>query len=452
MPSNIIVMGILDTKAESIRFIRDQIAQAGGTPLVVEVSLGKETKLDWIDYPVDEVLRTIGSTPEALFKLPRKEAGEAMSKAAVEMVLQLYADGKVDGIIGFAGTTGTTICTAAMRALPTGIPKMMVTPTTNQPAGWKFVGTKDLCMVNPIAELGLNKITQPILTACAYGIVGMASAPKPVEEEYKPLIGLTMFGVTTPCVMSAAKAVEEAGNDTMIIHTTGVGGRCLEEQLSEGNFAGLLDLTTHELWAHEVAAKEDAGPDRMTAAVRKGIPQVVAPGALDFMLWETPDFPKKYKKEVEAGIPGRQLYSHAEMIRCPGTILSEIDEIGRLMAVKLNEAQKAPVCILVPMRGWSAADMCDGKIELGRAEPGPSAAWLPVEGKPEWSQRSVNFIESMKKHLDLDNPMIELYAVDRHLNDKEFGRLAGEQLLKMMNGTWEKGSLAGQDLIEQISR
>lgn len=452
MVPNIIVMGILNTKGEGIKFIRDKIIEAGGNPIVVEASLGEETNFDWVDYPIRKVLEHSGKTIEELFTSPRKEAATLVGEIAKDLVMDLYRQNKVDGIIAYAGATGTGLCTVAMRALPVGIPKFMLTTSANQPLGWRFVGTKDLCLINPIAEMGVNRITRPLFSYAAYGIVGAASAPKEEANKTKPLVGLSMFGVTTPCCLKAAKVMESYGNDTIIMHTTGMGGKCLEEQIAEGNIAGLLDLTTHELWAHEVGGKEDAGPDRMLAAVTHGIPQVVAPGALDFMLFETHNFPEKYKKEVETGVPGRNLYSHSDLIRCPGTTLEEIEIIAQLMANKLNKAHSAPVSILVPMKGWSAADMYEGKLELGQAKPGPSAAWLPAAERPDWSQRAVVFIETMKKYLDLDNPYIEMYQVDKHLNEPAFAELAGNLLHTMMTNSWEKGAITGLNYVERVSR
>ena len=192
MRPKVVIAGILDTKGEEIKFIAQAVREAGGEPTVMELSVGKET--GWADIGLSELLVPIGKKPADLYAVDRHKAAGWVTEAAILRAGEMLREGKLDGIIGFGGSMGASISSAVMQSLPIGVPKMLVTTMASGEVR-PYVGTKDICMMYPIAEAGLNSLTKQILTNAAYGIVGMASAPKLPAAESKPLIGCMMFGV-----------------------------------------------------------------------------------------------------------------------------------------------------------------------------------------------------------------------------------------------------------------
>lgn len=276
----ILVTGILDTKGEEIKFLADRVRAAGGNPTILELSVGHE--VGWADISLSEVVARVGKKPEDIFALDRKGASDLVTEGAISLVNEMLAAEKVDGIIAYGGSMGASIATRIMQTLPIGFPKMMLTTMASGDVA-PYVGTSDICMLYPIAEAGLNKVTRGILNNAAAAVVGMASAPVMEGIEEKPLIGCMMFGVTTPCVLRASSIMEKAGYDVIINHAVGSGGRSMEELIRDGYITGMLDITTHEIADEMLGGVLGAGPDRMTAAGDMGIPQVIAPGGLDLI-------------------------------------------------------------------------------------------------------------------------------------------------------------------------
>ena len=229
------------------------------------------------------------------------------------------------------------MATRIMQSLPLGIPKFMLTTMASGDVS-PYVGTKDICMMYPIAEAGLNKVTRTILNNAASAVVGMATPPELEVSDERPLIGCMMFGVTTPCVLRASRHFEDRGYDVLINHAVGSGGRSLEELIRDGFLVGVLDITTHEIADYLLGGVLSAGPDRMTAAGEMGIPQVVAPGGLDLINFGPKEtVPRRFLDET--GQPGRGLYVHNPTVTCVGVSATEAYEIGKHMASKLNAAQ-----------------------------------------------------------------------------------------------------------------
>jgi uncharacterized protein (UPF0261 family) len=432
---NILIAGILDTKGQEIKFLANRVKAAGGEPTILELSVGCE--VGWADISVGRILQEVGRNKEDVFSLDRSKASAIIVEGAKEIAAQLLAEGKLDGIISYGGSMGASMATRIMQSLPLGIPKFMLTTMASGDVS-PYVGTKDICMMYPIAEAGLNKVTRTILSNAAGAVVGMAASPKLEVADERPLIGCMMFGVTTPCVLRAAKYFEGRGYDVLINHAVGSGGRSLEELIRDGFVVGVLDITTHEIADYLLGGVLSAGPDRLTAAGEMGIPQVIAPGGLDLINFGPKEtVPQKFLKETDQ--PGRGLYVHNPTVTCVGVSTKEAHMIGEHIAEKLNAA-KGPTAICIPLRGWGACDLPTPNKELGWAGPGPGPVWAADPENPQWSLRTSYFISALRKALDMDKQNLDVLLVDKHLNEPEFSDLMSELLEEMLNGTWKKGS------------
>ena len=426
----ILVTGILDTKGEEIKFLADRVRAAGGNPTILELSVGHE--VGWADISLSEVVARVGKKPEDIFALDRKGASDLVTEGAISLVNEMLAAEKVDGIIAYGGSMGASIATRIMQTLPIGFPKMMLTTMASGDVA-PYVGTSDICMLYPIAEAGLNKVTRGILNNAAAAVVGMASAPVMEGIEEKPLIGCMMFGVTTPCVLRASSIMEKAGYDVIINHAVGSGGRSMEELIRDGYITGMLDITTHEIADEMLGGVLGAGPDRMTAAGDMGIPQVIAPGGLDLINFGPKNtVPERLLRETDQ--PGRGLYEHNPTVTCIGVSMDEIYRIGEHMAEKLNAA-KGPSVLCVPMQGWGACDLATPDIELGWAGPGAGPVWVADEQNPKWSRRSVQYVKALKAKIDPSKDNMEDILVDKHMNDPSFAELLAELLFG--NAQWQ---------------
>jgi uncharacterized protein (UPF0261 family) len=418
----------------------------GGEPKIVELSVGKE--VGWADISVSEVLDKISRTVDEVIALERAKASEVIVEGAISLISEMFRRSEVDGMIAFGGSLGTSMATRIMQTLPIGVPKLMVSTMTSGDVGC-YVGTRDIGMLYPIGEVGLNVVTRKVLNNAAAGIVGMASAlPLPVTEQ-RPLIGCTMLGVTTPGVLRASKYFEGKDYDVMIHHAVGSGGRSMEELISDGLIVGTLDITTHEITDFLLGGVLNAGPERLTAAGRKGIPQVISTGALELI-----DFgprntvPKKLEEEEARGAMGRKIHIHNPGVTVVGITPDEAYTIGQHIAEKINCAQ-GPTVLCVPLRGSGAYEIARPNLDLGWAGPGPGPLWMGDPDKPEWSLRTKHFIAGLRSKIDLEKPNLDMLIVDRHINEPQFADLMAKLLEEMLLGLWEKGS--HRDLPEFVS-
>jgi len=395
------ILGTLDTKGEEFRFLRDRIAAAGLSTLVVDVGvLGPPAFQP--DVSRREVAKTAGMELDGL--LAEKDRGrsiQAMAAGATAVIRSLYDQGRIQGLISLGGSAGTTIGTAAMRVLPVGFPKLMVSTVASGDTR-PYVGTKDVAMLYSVVDIaGLNVLSRRILGNAAAAITGMVKQEAIREEGGKPLIAATMFGVTTPCVTSARQILEERGYEVLVFHATGTGGQAMEGLITDGFIAGVMDITTTELADELVGGVLSAGPRRLEAAGEKGIPQVVCPGAIDMVNFgplET--VPQKFK--------GRQLYVHNPTVTLMRTTTEECAQLGQITARKLNQA-RGPTVFLMPLRGVSAIDVTGGPFY----SPEAAAAYLAA----------------LKANLD---PKVRLVEVDAHINDEPFAREVAEVLWQML--------------------
>lgn len=433
----IVVAGILDTKGNEVRYLADRVRAAGGEPTIMELTVSGEA--GWADIGVGELVRRTGHEPGELKAMPRGQASDLVAEGGRLVAGELLAHGRLDGIIACGGSMGTSIATRIMQGLPIGLPKVMASTMTSGDCR-PYVGTKDIAMLYPIAEVGLNRVTRRVLNNAAAAVVGMAQAPALEAVEDRPLIGCMMFGVTTPTVLRASRHFEERGYDVMVNHAVGSGGRSMEELIADGYIVGMLDITTHEVGDELLGGVLPAGPDRLTGAGKKGIPQVVSVGGLDIINFGAPEtVPPRLIEETEARVPGRGVYYHNPTVTAVGVSLGEAELVGRTVAEKLNGAG-GPTALCVPMRGWGAVDLAAPDPALGWPGPGPGPVWWEDPEHPGWSLRARHFVEALRGTIDRSRPNLDVLLVDRHMNEPEFADLMAELLEEMLAGTWKKGS------------
>ncbi|REL32951.1 UPF0261 family protein [Rhodohalobacter sp. SW132] len=400
MKKTILLIGSFDTKGEEFVFVRDLIETRGVSTLLLDTSVLDEP-LFTPDITAGQVARAGGSSLTQLRKeADRGKAVDVMMAGVQNLVPGLYEDGRFDGVLSLGGGTGTHVATAAMRTLPAGVPKLMVSTQASSDLS-SFVGVKDITMMYSIVDIaGLNLLSRRILGNAAGAICGMVEQQIPAVEE-KPMIAATMFGVTTPCVTNVRKKLEESGFEVVVFHATGSGGRAMEALIRDGYFVGVADLTTTE-WCDEVAGGVlSAGPDRLEAAAETGIPQVVSCGALDMVNFHAMDsVPKKFKK--------RNLYKHNPTVTLMRTSPDECAKIGKRIAEKLNQA-KGPVVLMLPLKGISSLDQ---------------------KGKPFFDpEANKSLFDSLRKHI---HSSVRLLELDLHINDTAFAEKAGDVLTEML--------------------
>ena len=401
MAKTVGIVGTLDTKGMEFQFIKERIEASGTATCVVNTGILGEPSFE-PDVSAGEVAEAGGASLQALQDGgDRGVAVAAMAEGAAKIIAQLQSDGKIDGVISLGGSAGTTIGTTAMRAVPVGVPKIMVSTLASGDTS-PYVDTKDVSMMYSVVDIaGINSLSRQILANAAGAIVGMVNAEVPAAED-KPLIGATMFGVTTPCVTKARELLEDAGYEVLVFHATGAGGRAMEDLVKGGFIVGVLDATTTELADELVGGVLSAGPDRLEAAGDLGVPQVVAPGALDMVNFGPPDtVPEQFKD--------RTFYQHNPTVTLMRTTVEENAELGKIMGQKLSQA-KGPTTVIIPKQGVSAIDQ---------------------EGQPFYSaEAEAAWIENLKANLG-DN--VTLIEMDNHINDDTFAEKLVETLLASLN-------------------
>ena len=398
MAKTVCIVGTMDTKGVEFSFIKSQIESTGVSTCVINTGILGEPQLT-SDVSADEVAQAGGSSLQALRdEGDRGNSVSVMAQGAAALVAEKHAAGEIDGIISLGGSAGTTIGTTAMQAVPVGVPKLMVSTLASGDTS-PYVQSKDICMMYSVVDIaGINRLSRQILANAAGAIVGMANAEAPAATADKPLIAATMFGVTTPCVTKAREILEEAGYEVLVFHATGTGGQAMEDLVKGGFLAGVLDVTTTELADELVGGVLSAGPDRLEAAGQSGLPQVVAPGALDMVNFGPPDtVPDKFSD--------RLFYQHNPTVTLMRTTAEETAELGRIMARKLSEAQ-GPTTVIIPAQGVSAIDKTGQPFD----SPEARAAWT----------------ENLKAGIGSNVTVIEM---DVHINDDEFAAKLVETLL-----------------------
>jgi uncharacterized protein (UPF0261 family) len=400
---NIAVLGTLDSKGEEHSFVAECLRTRGHTPVLIDVGTGSDPLVQ-PDHSRFDVARASNVDLAALIvQADRGACVIAMAEAAALFLTHLQSEGSIDGVISLGGGGGTAIASSAMRALPIGFPKVMVSTLASGNTA-HYVGIKDIVMIPSVLDVaGLNPISKGIFAQAAGAIAGMVETPA-VPPSEKPLIAASMFGNTTECVGGAKEAMESEGYEVLVFHATGTGGRCMEELIRSGRFDGVLDITTTE-WADELLGGTlSAGATRMEAAGGIGVPTIVVPGCLDMVNFGEPD-------SVPAQYAGRLFYHHNPQVTLMRTTPEECTRLGEILAEKVN-AYTGPVSVLIPERGISVVSLEGGAFH----DPDADNA----------------LFDALTSRL---NESVPVERFDLQINDPEFASACAQALLRLLRAT-----------------
>lgn len=399
----IALVGTFDSKGPEYAYVQKIIQGLNVNTLMIHVGVFEPTIK--ADISNKEVFAAANADMDAIVaKKDRAQATEALAKGVEVLLPKLYQEKRFDGVLSFGGSGGTSIATPGMRALPIGVPKIMVSTLASGNVA-PYVGTSDILMMPSIVDVsGLNSISTKIFSNAAKAIVGMVNLEVDIKVEKKPLIAATMFGVTTPCVNTAKDYLEKQGYEVIVFHATGTGGKTMESLIESKFFDGVLDITTTE-WCDELfGGVLNAGPNRLEAAGKMGIPQVVSVGALDMVNFGPYDsIPKHYE--------GRNFYKHNPTVTLMRTTVAENKALGEILAKKLNMS-KGKTTLMLPLKGVSMID----------------APEQPFYGKAEDEM----LFETIRKHIDKNK--VELVEMDNHINDDDFALAAAKKLVSYLKG------------------
>ena len=400
MSKTIAIIGALDTKGPEFAFVKEEIERRGHRVLVINTGVVGDPDFE-PDIPASRVADAGGVSLEVLReKADRGVAMDVMASGVAEVVKELHDEGKLDAVLGMGGTAGTAVGTSAMRALPVGVPKVMVSTVASGDTS-AYVGTKDVVMVPSIVDVaGINRISARIYANAVGAVVGMAETAEPEFEE-KALVAMSMFGNTTPIADRCRLTMEAQGYEVLVFHSTGIGGQTLEDVVAGGYVTGVLEITTTELADELAGGVMAAGPNRLDAAAAQGVPQVIVPGCLDMVNFGAmATVPKKYD--------GRRFYQWNANVTLMRTTPEENAELGRVLAEKANKSSAA-VAFFIPLKGVSMLD-----------SPGKEFWW------PEADQA---LFDAIKRHIRDDIPT---YAMENNINDDEFADAVASKLLEFL--------------------
>jgi uncharacterized protein (UPF0261 family) len=402
MPT-VVALGTLDTKGAEYAYLRERIREQGVDVILIDAGVLGEPSTP-PDIGRTEVASSAGVDLRTLVAAGDRGAAVAtMARGAAEVVGRLYGDGRLDAIVGLGGSGGSSLVSHAMRALPVGVPKLLVSTVASGDTR-PYVGATDITLMYSVVDIaGINQISARILQNAAAAIAGMAKAPVP-HLEGKPLLGASMFGVTTPCVTTAREWLEQQGYEVLVFHQTGTGGQSMEELIKAGYIRGVLDVTTTELADELVGGVLPAYPDRLEVAGTLGIPQVVSLGALDMVNFGPLDtVPERFRD--------RTLYVHNPTVTLMRTTAEECAQLGRRLAEKLNGASGA-TALFIPLRGVSQ---------------------IATEGQPFYDpDADAALFGALREHLD---PQVEVHELDYDINEPEFALSLAKRLLEMLGET-----------------
>ena len=395
MPT-VVLLGTLDTKGKEYDFLRDRVLEHGVEVVLVDTGIMGEPLAE-PDITREEVAEAVGADVYVLAAAgDRGAAVETMAEGAAAVVSRLHAEGRLDGILGLGGSGNSALVTYAMRALPVGVPKLMVSTVASGDTR-PYVGAVDIAMMYSVVDIaGINRISAQIMTNAAGMIAGAVTSQVPDLGADRPLIGASMFGVTTPAVTTARGRLEELGYEVLVFHATGTGGQSMEALAKGGFLAGLLDVTTTELADELVGGVLSAGPDRLEAAGALGLPQVVSLGALDMVNFGP-------KETVPERFADRNLYVHNPTITLMRTTAEECLELGRQIGRKLSAAT-GPTALFIPLKGVSMI-----AVE-GQVFHDPEADEALLQGLHETLGPAV---EVHQLELDINDPAFATAMADR---------------------------------------
>lgn len=401
MPKTILLIGTLDTKGAEYAFVRDLIQARGHNTLILDAGVSGEPTFA-PDISAEAVAEAGGDSLDGLRSAADRGAAlTVMGAGAAALAVQAHAEGKVDGVLALGGSGGTSIATTAMRELPVGLPKVMVSTMASGDVT-PYVGVKDVAMIYSVVDVaGLNRISRQVFGNAVGAVCGMVEQEIPAAVD-KPLIAATMFGVTTPCLTRMRETLEKAGYEVLVFHATGSGGSAMEALINDGFITGVADVTTTE-WCDElVGGVLNAGLDRLDAAAKNGIPQIVSVGALDMVNFggmET--VPEQFKE--------RNLYVHNPQVTLMRTTTEECAQLGKIIADKLNQCS-GPAALFIPLKGVSMID---------------------AEGQPFYDpEADAALFQAIRDNLDTDR--VELIEMECNVNDPAFSDAMANRLLAML--------------------
>ncbi len=408
MTASVLLIGTLDTKGPETAYLRDRVRTHGCSALVLDSGILGEADGIVADFPRQRVAEEAGTTIDALrAAVSRGKAVEEMLKGVRALALALYESGQIQGVAALGGAEGSVLAAAAMKALPVGLPKLIVSPIASGHRKFApFVGTADVTVMHSVVDiLGLNAISRPIFDNAAAAIAGMAQAyaqrAAAPREAARPAIAATMLGNTTRPLMLVREQVEAACYDFVIFHANGVGGAAMEQLIAQNAFAAVVDYTLSELAGCTAGGFHNAGPQRMDAAAAAGIPQLIVPGCLDFMVFGAKD-------EVPDVFSDRPMYYHNPEFTLVRLSDDEQMQAARMLLDKLNAAT-GRTTLLIPLGGGSIMDIDGG------------AFW-----QPELNQRVFALLRDGLK------PGIRCREVDAHINSPAFAQATTEELMELL--------------------
>jgi uncharacterized protein (UPF0261 family) len=402
---HVLLIGTLDTKGPEIAYLRDRIQASGVSTIVADSGILGEPLDITPDVTRDEIAARGDTTIDALRHAgSRGKAVHGMLPGLRHLALDLYRQGRLQGVATLGGAEGAVLGASAMKSLPIGVPKVIVTPIASGHRHFgPLVGTRDVMVVHSVIDiLGLNPISCAIFDNVAAALAGMAVQARPLT--FSPAgrrVAITMLGNTTTGVMMIRDALLAHGFESIIFHSNGVGGPAMEELAADGLFTGAIDFTTDELTDELVGGLHAAGPDRLRTIGRLGLPQVVVPGCIDFSVHGRPD-------TIAPRLQGRPMYMHNPEFTLVRTLASEMSQLGVIFAERLNQAT-GPVSVMVPTRGLSIPSVPDGVF------------WNP--------DADASFLAELRQRL---RPDIAVHTRDCHINAPEFARAVVDEFLALI--------------------
>jgi len=407
MPKTVCILGAFDTKGEDHAFLREEILKLGRQVLTVNIGILDSTALFPVDFEASDVVQAAGLDLEQIrTRKDKAEAMKALDQGAPKLIRQLYENGRFDGIIGMGGSGGSSIIASAMRTLPIGVPKVLVSTVASGDVSF-YVRGKDITMIPSVVDVaGLNRVSRLIYARAAGAICGMVQNEPARVSDDRPIITASMFGNTTDCVGICSKSLKEKGFEVLVFHATGAGGRAMETLVADGLVEAVLDITTTE-WADELCQGVfSAGPERLDAPGQRRVPHLIVPGCVDMANFGAPStVPERYRQAK------RLFYEWNPSVTLMRTNVEENRRMGEIFAQKANAA-KGPVAFLIPLNGVSMLDgngqqFCDR--EADRA-----------------------MFDAIKANLKPGIPVVEL---DLNINDPPFAAKAVEMMLELIQRT-----------------
>jgi uncharacterized protein (UPF0261 family) len=388
LPS-VLMLVSMDTKGNEAKFMEKYIKESGVNVLIMDTGIMGQSLFP-VSITRDEVAEAAGKSLAYIQSIGHEgKALSVMIEGAKKHTLELLRENKVQGIIGIGGSMGTTMGTSVMRSVPFGIPKVMVSTMASKNTR-PFVGTKDILMYHSVCDLsGLNHLTRKVLKNAAHAIAGMVKGKSKVEVESKPLIFISTLGTTEACAKKIQFLFEQKGKEVIIFHTVGSGGEAMEEMMHTEKVEALIDLSLHEIADNQFGGDYDAGPDRGLAAMELGIPAILIPGNIDFIVTGPIKFAEKH-------FPNRKFHMHNAAITCIRVEQEEIKTLAKHISGICNK-RKGTVDIMIPSKGFSGFDRPDGPLY------DPEAPGI--------------FTETLKRYLDSGIPV---HILPYHINEPEF--------------------------------